>query len=91
MGAVGTWLVSLAGPAIRKILLSLGIGVVSYAAISTALNASIGAAKSAFTGIGADTLSFLAMAGLPTAISVISGALIAKVGLNVVKKFEVLR
>lgn len=91
MGALGTWLVSLAGPIIRRMMLALGFGVVSYAAVSTALTAALGAAKAAFAGMGSDTLAFVAMAGFPTALSVIAGALVARVALQAVKKLELVK
>jgi hypothetical protein len=91
LGALGTWLVSLAGPAIRKILLSIGIGVASYAAISTALNSALGAAKSAYSGITGDVLQLLSMAGTSVFLSIIAGALVARVSLMVVKKLEILK
>jgi len=90
-GALGTWLVSLAGPAIKKILATLGIGLASYAALSVALNQAIGAAKTAWGGLGGDTLGLVQLAGIPEAISIIVGAVLARVAMQTVKKFEVLR
>lgn len=91
MGALGTWLVSLAGPIVRKMMISLGIGIASYAAISTALNAALGAAKAAWAGLGGDSLNLIQLAGAGEALSIISGALLARVSLMVMKKFEVLK
>jgi hypothetical protein len=90
-GLIGTWLVSLAGPIIKKILLTLGIGLVSYAALSVALNQAINAAKSAWSGMGGDTLALVQLAGVPDAISIIVGAVLARVAMQTVKKFEVLK
>lgn len=90
-GAIGTWLVSLAGPAIKRALASLGIGLASYAALSVALNQAIGSAKAAWSGIGGDALSLIQLAGVPDAISIIVGALLARVAMQTVKKFEVLK
>lgn len=91
MSALGTWLVSLAGPAIRKMLLSLGIGIASYAAITTALTAALGAAKTAWSGFGGDSLAIVQMSGISQAMSIIAGALVARVSLMVMKKLEVLK
>lgn len=91
MGALGTWLVSLAGPLIRKMLMSLGIGVASYAAISTALNAALDQAKSAWSGLGGDSLALIQIAGISTALSIIAGGVVARVGLMALKKLEVLK
>lgn len=89
-GQIGTWLVGLAGPFVRKMLVSLGIGVASYAAITVALDSALGAAKSAWAGLGGDALSLVQMAGVSTAMSIIAGALIARAALMAINKLEVL-
>lgn len=90
MSALGTWLVSLAGPAIRKILLSLGIGVASYAAVATALASALGAAQSAWGGFGGDSLAILQLSGIGEAMGIIAGAMTARLTLMAVKKLEIL-
>ena len=91
MGALGTWLVSLAGPIIRKMMMSLGIGVASYAAITAALNSAIGAAKAAWGGLGGDALNLIELTGAGQALGIITGALVARAALIAVNKLEVLR
>ena len=91
MGALGTWLVSLAGPAAAKILAALGLGVVSYAALSAALAAALAAAKSAWGGLAGDSLALIQMSGASSALSIIAGALVARLSLLALKRFEVLR
>jgi len=91
MPAIGTWLVGLAGPFIRKVLLSLGVGVVSYAAVSAALAAVLSSAKTAWGGLAGDALALIQMAGVNTAASILAGALPARVALQVVKRFEILK
>ena len=88
---LGAFLVSLAGPIVRKAAISLGIGLVSYAAVSVALNSALGAAKAAFSGLTGDALSLLQLSGAPDVLSIIAGALIARVALMQVKRLEVLR
>jgi len=90
MGALGTWLVSLAGPIVRKMMISLGIGVASYAAISTALNSALSQAQSAWAGITGDVLSLIQLAGCGTALSIVAGALVARVAMMSLKKLEIL-
>jgi hypothetical protein len=87
---IGSWLVTLAGPLVRKALVSLGIGVASYAAIVTALNAALDHAKSAWGGLSGDALSLIQMAGCGEALSIVAGALVARVGLMSLKKLEIL-
>lgn len=90
MGGFGTFLVSLAGPAIRKIMLSLGLGVASYAAVTVALNSVLSNAKAAWGGLGGDALALVQIAGLNTAMSIVAGALIARVAMMALKKIEIL-
>ena len=91
MGGLGAFLVSLAGPAIRKILFSLGIGIASYAAMTAALTAALGAAKSSLSGFSGDFVPIVQLSGVFTAMSIIAGAFIARVSLSAVKKLEILK
>lgn len=90
-GGLGSFLVTLAGPLARKALFSLGVGVASYAALTAAVNAALGAAKASLAGFTGDALSILQLTGIFTAMSIIAGALIARVGLVALKKFEILK
>lgn len=90
-GLIGTWLVSLAGPIIKKILITLGIGLVSYAALSVALNQAISSAKAAWGGLGGDSLGLIQLAGVPDAISIVVGAVLARVAMQSVNKLQLLK
>lgn len=91
MGGLGTFLMSLAGPVVKKALQALGLGLVSYAAVATALNSALSAAKASWSGLAGDSLSLIQMSGMSTALSIITGALIARVGLMQLKKLEILK
>ena len=91
MSAFGTFLVGLAGPVVRRALTSIGVGVVSYAAIATALNAAIDSAKAAFSGFTGDALSILSLSGVPESMSIIAGAMIARVAVMSLSKLELLK
>lgn len=90
MSGLGVFLVGLAGPAIRKILLSLGIGLVSYAALTTALNSALSSAKSSWGGMTGDVAGLVQLSGAGECLSIIAGAMIARVAMLAVKRFEVL-
>lgn len=90
-GGLSSLLVSLAGPLVKKALSSIGIGIVSYAAISTALNAALDGAKSAIGGFTGDALSIIQLSGVFTALSIVAGAMIAKAALDAVSKLELLK
>lgn len=91
MPGLGSFIVSLTGPVVKKALSSIGVGLVSYAALSSALNAALGAAKGALGGLSGSALSMIQLSGCLDALSIIAGALIARVALQSIKKFEVLK
>ncbi len=86
MAGFGTFLVALAGPVVKRALVSLGFGIISYAAVSAALASALGAAKAAWSGLGGEALALIQMAGVSTAASILAGALIARVALQFTKK-----
>ena len=88
---IGTWLVSLAGPAAKKILMSLGMGVVSYGAISVALNSALDAARNAWGGFSGDALSIVQLAGVGEGMSILAGAMIARVSVMALNKLEIVK
>ena len=87
MGNVGTWLVSLGAPAVLQILISLGIGVLSYAALSSVLASALGMAKSHFNSLPSQLMGFVGLMGGGEVMSIIAGGLIARVTLAAGKKF----
>lgn len=91
MAGLGTFLVSLAGPAVRKMAASLGLGIASYAAMTAALNAALSAGKAALSGFSGDFLPIVQLSGVFTAMSIIAGAFVARVALSAVKKLEILK
>lgn len=72
--------------AIIRALVSIGFGVVTYGAVIYALNNAVNYARDAYNGLPADTLSFLALAGVPEVLGIICGALIARATLQFAKK-----
>jgi len=88
MNGLGTFLLAIAGPIAKRLLVSLGFGIVSYAAVGTALTQVLSAAKNAWGGLAAEPLAIIQIAGINTAVSIVAGALVAKVGLNSLKKLQ---
>lgn len=87
----GQFLAAIAGPVAKKALVALGFGVVSYAAVTVALTAALGAAKAAWGGLAGEALALLQMAGVNTAASILAGALVARVALASIKKLELIK
>lgn len=90
MSTLAAFFMALVGPIAKRVMLSLGFGLVSYAAISTAVNALLGSAKSAWAGMGGDVLALVQLSGANTAVSIIAGAIVAKVALMAVTKLQLL-
>lgn len=90
MGALGSWLVALAAPAVRQVLLSLGIGLVSYAALSSVLTDLLSQAKSYFSGMPSDLSGLVGLMGGGEILSIVAGGMIARTALAAVKKFGII-
>lgn len=90
MGALGSWLVGLAAPAVRNVLLSLGIGMVSYAALSSAVSTLLSQAKNYFNGLPSHLAGLVGLMGGGEILSILAGAMVARTALAAVKKFGVL-
>lgn len=93
MAGFGTFLVALAAPVVKRAMIALGFGLVSYAAMTAALNAALSAAKSAWAGLSGfpEALALIQMAGVNTAASIIAGALVTRVALQSLKRFEIVK
>lgn len=81
------FLISIAGPMAKEILLKLGIGIVTYTGIKESLDFLIDSAKGSFLGIDSGILQLLSIGGISTALGIISGAMAARVAQSTVKKF----
>ena len=93
MNGFGSFLAAIAGSLAKRVLTAIGIGIVSYAAMSAALNAALVAAKNAWAGLAGfpEALALVQMAGVSTAASIIAGALVARVALQSLKKLELVK
>lgn len=84
---LAVWLLALVGPLVKKVLLALGVGVVSYAGLHL-LGSQINAAVlGAWGGVGGSILQILSLAGIPEAIGITLGAINARIALIAVNKF----
>lgn len=73
MSTLSSALMALGIPLVKKVLVSLGIGTLTYVGLTAAVSAGLGAAKSNFAGLPSDVLQIAAMSGLFTAASIIAG------------------
>lgn len=80
------WLISLAWPIAKKVLVALGIGTITYTGL-TALGGQVQAAViSSWGTLGGATLAIATLGGIPQSIGIILGALNARLAFVVVGK-----
>lgn len=90
MSTLSGALTALAGPIAKKVLTSLGIGILTYVGIDTAVTAGLVAAKASLAGIGTDYASIAAMFGFFSACSIIAGGITAGLVMMSFKKLSLL-
>lgn len=81
------WLMSLAAPVAGRVLLSLGVGTITFVGLQAALNAALSQAKSAASGLSGDVMALVAISGGFVAMSVIAGGAVTAVSMIVLKRF----
>lgn len=89
MTSLTAWLAAIAWPIVSRLLMSLGIGVVTYKGADLALDSAFTAAKAAFSGMPADMLQIFAIAGGNQAAAIFAGAAATSLALITMQKFAV--
>lgn len=89
MGFIGPFLMSIAGSLAARVMVSLGIGVVSYIGFNTLVTAVNDQVHSAYGSAYGIPLDLLNMAGAGQAIGILTGALVTRVSLMAIKKFRI--
>jgi len=81
VGTLSAWLLSIAVPVVKKVLVALGIGSVTYAGLSL-VGGSIQANIVSYWGaVGGATLQIASLGGIPEAIGIILGACNARLAM----------
>lgn len=86
---IAAFLLSIASPIVIRVLLQLGIGIVSYVGVEAAVNQLISLAQSQWAGLPAIVLQFMAIAGLNTALGIIAGGVTARLTTLALKRFTI--
>ena len=74
------------GALVHKGLAAAGIGIISYAAVSTGFDAVLSLAQSHYNNIGVDMLSLMGLGGIGEAMGIIVGAMTFKITMTTVKR-----
>lgn len=90
MGSVLVWLVENIGWLAKKVLITLGIGAVSYAAFSALAQSVVSLVVGYYGELPGDVAQFLGLGGIPQAIGIILSAFVARAGLMAASKLELL-
>lgn len=90
MAGWGTFLAAAAGPIAKRVMVSLGFGIVTMTGVTAAIETGVNAAKTAVGGITGVVADLLAIAGFFSALSILAGGLVAAGAMLVVKKFQLL-
>ena len=86
---LAAWIVSLVGPVVARVLAQLSIAVVTYKGLDVAIKSLLSYARSSWSGIPADVAAYIAMSGINTAVSIIAGAVVARVALIPLKRMRI--
>jgi hypothetical protein len=84
---LGAFLQAAAAPLVRNVLASLGIGIISYAAVTTLLGLLLVQARGYWNGMPDMVLALLGLAGLGDSAGILIGALMFRAGLNTLSRY----
>lgn len=73
--SLATFLAGISGTLAKRVLASLGMGMVSFTAVTVALNALIVSAQSAYASVSGVILQLLGLAGFGTGLGMLTAAL----------------
>lgn len=77
-------------PLVRKVLVMMGIGVLTYSALTTLVNSIVSNAQSNWGQLTGAALQLSSLGGIPQVLGIITGALVARVTFIAVGKIGVI-
>lgn len=86
----GSFLVALAGPVARRVMLSLGLGVVSYAGLTLVADQVKSAVISNYGNLSGSVLDLLNLIGAGQALGIVMGGIIARAAFAAVSRIGVM-
>jgi hypothetical protein len=88
MPAIAAFLLSITGSVVARVLTSLGIGFVSYAALSTLADTVVARVTDNYNATSSVVLGLLNLAGAGQALGILTAALVARASLLAIKKLR---
>lgn len=80
-------LAAAAGPIVKHVLASLGIGLISYAALTVLVDAIIGHVQSNYSSIPSAVAQLLDLGGFGTALGIVLGGIVARASFAAISRF----
>ena len=87
---LGQFFESNIGTIVRKGFAAVGIGTISYAAITAAFNTALSYAQSQYNSLAVDALQLVGLAGTGDALGIIGGAIAFRVAFSAASKLGVI-
>ncbi|MDO6748527.1 DUF2523 domain-containing protein [Gilvimarinus sp. 1_MG-2023] len=81
---IGVFLASIIGPLVARVLLSLGVGVITYKGVDTMLQNLVTTVEGAWGGVGAKVVAVAHIAGVDQFMSIILSSITAAITLKLV-------
>lgn len=88
MQTLATFLLSIAGSLAGRVLLSLGLGMVSYAGLNLLVSQLVDLVKISYTSTNGVVLQILNLAGAGAAMGILVAALVTRVSLMAITKIS---
>lgn len=88
MTTLAAFLLSITGSIAARALTALGIGIFSYAAITTLTNTVIANVTSNYNAMSSVTLAIVNLAGFGQALGILFAAMVARASLMAIKKMR---
>lgn len=90
MATLASFLLAITGSLAARVLTSLGIGFVSYAALTTLASAVVSNVTSNYNAMGSVALNLLNLAGFGTALGILCAAMVTRASMMAIKRLRVL-
>lgn len=87
MTTLASALFSIGVPLAKKVLQSLGIGVITFIGVDAAINAALAAAKGSFGGLTGEITQIAGLFGVWTALSIVAGGYTAGLSMMMLQRF----
>jgi len=83
---LASWLLAVSVPVVKKVMVALGIGTISYASIKPLIDSILGNLLTTYASFTGPAAQILSLSGIPDALGIVTGAIVARVSFIVMNK-----